>query len=97
MVGKLEQDPLAGTKPVLEFYPLEDQSLLTNVTSVLTSFAPAAKITWDDEGQRAMVIATPKDQQIVQQTIEQITQNGLPIEKQVLRLYPLTSEQRLAF
>ncbi len=97
VVSKLQQNPLAGTKPVLEFYPLEDQSLLTKFTSVLSTLAPTAKITWDEEGQRAMVMATPKEQQIVKETMQQIMQNAPPVEKQILRLYPLTPTQRTRF
>ncbi len=97
VVAKLQQNPLAGTKPLLEFYPLEDESLLTKFSSVLTTLAPTAKVTWDEEGQRVMVVATPKDQKIVQETLQQITQNAQPVEKQILRLYTLNPVQRTRF
>ncbi len=97
VVAKLEQNPLTGTKPILQFYPMEDKSLLTKFQSVLSSLAPSANITWDEEGQRAMVVATPRDQQIVRDTMQQIMQNAQPVEKQVLRLYTLTPTQATRF
>ena len=64
VIAKLKQDPLAGTKPVLQFYPLSDETLSSSITSVLTTMVPTAKVTWDADGRRLMVIATPKDQQV---------------------------------
>ncbi|MCU0960950.1 MAG: hypothetical protein MUF48_12670, partial [Pirellulaceae bacterium] len=89
IVQQLSQDPLSGTKPELKYYPLPDASLSTSVTTVLTSMAPAAKITWDAATQRLMVIATPKDQQVVRDTLEQVLRDAGPIEPPELRFYPL--------
>ncbi len=44
-----------------------------------------------------MVVATPKDQQVVRQTIEQVTKDAPPAERQVLQLYPLDVAQRTRF
>ena len=89
VITKLKADPLAGTKPVLEFYPLTDETMSTSVTSVLTTMVPTAKVTWDAETRRLMVVATPKDQQIVKQTIEQMTKDAPPAERQILQIYPI--------
>ena len=97
VVAKLAQDPLAGTKPVLEYYPLPDESLSTGITTVLTTLAPAARVTWDAPSERLMVIATPKDQLLVRTTIEQMLKDAVPVEKPVLRLYALSSAQRARF
>ena len=40
VITKLKEDPLVGTKPVLEFYPLAEVTMSTNVTSVLTEHGP---------------------------------------------------------
>ncbi len=64
---------------------------------MLTSLVPEAKLTWDAERQRAMVIATPKDQQRVRETIEQIAQDAGPAEPRVLRLYTLDALQQSRF
>ena len=44
-----------------------------------------------------MVIATPKDQQVVRQTVEQMLKDAVPPEKPVLRLYSLPLPQRSRF
>ena len=43
VVTKLKEDPLAGTKPVLEFYPLADETMSTNLTSVLRKHGPSGE------------------------------------------------------
>ena len=94
MVGKLALDPLAGTKPQVRFYPLDSDALSQQVISVLSALVPAAKPTWDADGRRLMVVATPKDQQAVEQAIAEVTKNAGPAEKPVLRVYALNAVQR---
>ena len=88
VITKLKEDPLAGTKPVLESYPLSDDTLSTTITSVLATMAPAATVTWDADLRQLRVVATRHDQQVVKETIEQMTKDRPPAEKHVLQAYP---------
>ncbi len=97
VISKLAADPLVGTKPLLKFYPLADLTQFTSISSILASLVPTAKMTWDEDTKRALVIATPKDHQRVQQAIDQVVENAAPVEQQVLRLYSLLPIQQTRF
>lgn len=97
VLAKLEKDPLAGSKPVLQFYPLSDETLSSNVLTVLTTVVPTAKVTWDAPSKRLTVIATPKDHQLVSETIEKIVKDAVPLEPQVLKPYALDATQKQWF
>ena len=96
VVEQLKQDPLTSTKPELKFYPIAEP-LYENAITVLTDLTPSAKVTWEAEGKRLMVVAPPKEQLIVQQTIEQLSQNALPAEDQRLEVYQLSTTQLARF
>ncbi len=97
VISKLAQDPLSGTNPILKFYPLADLAQFTGISSVITSLVPTAKMTWDEEAKRAMVIATPKDHQRVRQAVDQVLENAGPVEQPILRLYSLLPNQQTRF
>ncbi|MFW6170967.1 MAG: secretin N-terminal domain-containing protein, partial [Planctomycetota bacterium] len=97
VIGKLQGDPLLGTEPVLKFYPLGRKSQFDRVESVLASLVPDAELTWDEDAARAMVIATPKEHQRVEQTMQQLSESPGPREDQQLRVYSLSSTQKTRF
>jgi len=97
VIGKLQANPLVATRPTLQFYQLEDEDQFSQVSSALSTLVPSAKLTWDEPAQRAMVIATPKDQQKVRETIDQIQAEAGPSEDPVLRLYNLSPTQQTRF
>ncbi|MFO7901534.1 MAG: secretin N-terminal domain-containing protein, partial [Pirellulaceae bacterium] len=97
VIGKLQGDPLVGTEPVLKFYPVARKSQFDQVQSVLGSLVPDAELTWDEDGTRAMVIATPKEHQRVEQTMQQLSESPGLREDQELRVYSLSSTQKTRF
>ncbi len=88
LVAQLKEDPLTSTKPELRFYPLAEH-LHQNAITVLADLTPSAKVTWQADTKRLMVVAPPRDQQAVQQTIEQLAQNAPPREDPVMISYEI--------
>jgi hypothetical protein len=97
VIAKLGADQLAGTKPELRFYSLPSEAMSTNVTTVLSTLAPTAKVTWDAVRKQLMVTAPPREHEVVRQTIDQFTENAPDMEDQQLKLYSLAADDRARF
>ena len=85
-----------GAAPELRFYPVQ-QEVLSGVTTVLSSVAPAAQITLDETARRLSVVARAAEHERIKATLDKLTLAAAANEKPGMQLYDVTSEQRRRF
>ena len=79
----------------LKLYPF-DNNLPSNIVPILTKLAPGAQITKDETSRQIMVVASTKDQAIVELTIKKFRETR-PREKRILTLYQMSQSQLKRF
>ncbi len=85
-----------GVAPELRFYPVQ-QEILSGVTTVLSSIAPAAQITLDETAKRLSVVARADEHDRIKVTLQKLTLAAAADEKPGMQLYDVTSAQRRRF
>ncbi len=81
---KLQFIPLAGPPP---------ESLIP----VLNQLTPRAQVTYDPKDKRLMVVADADDHEVIRETVQRVVTSAVPIEKNKLKIYPVTPAQRTRF
>ena len=94
MLEQLSGD--ANAAPELRFYAVE-KDVLSGVTTVLSSVAPAAQITLDETARRLSVVARADEHARIKATLDKLTLAAAANEKPGMKLYDVTSEQRRRF
>ncbi|MFV2069633.1 MAG: secretin N-terminal domain-containing protein, partial [Pirellulales bacterium] len=85
-----QPDPFA---PVLEIYQLE-QPVSAEISALLTSLVPKAKVTPSTDRKRLLAVATPKDHETIVSVLKRFDEARRSAPKRRLELYPVTAAQR---
>lgn len=82
------QQEAVGIQPSLKFYPLTKLAGPTSLP-VLQTIAPLAKITFQPDGNRISVIATPDDHAAIASTLQQLEMNAADVQRS-LKFYDVS-------
>ena len=83
------QQEATGIQPTLKFYPLTKLAGPTSLP-VLQTIAPLAKITFQPDGNRFSIIATPDDHLAIASTLEQLEMNAADVQRS-LKFYDVSA------
>jgi len=85
-----QPDPFA---PVLEIYWLE-QPVSAEISSLLSSLVPKARVTPSSDHKQLLVVATPKEHEKIASVLKRFDQARRNQPKRRLELYPVTAAER---
>lgn len=88
VIAQVQQEAV-GIQPLLKFYPLTKLAGPTSLP-VLQTIAPLAKITFQPEGKRFSIIATPDDHAAIASTLQQLEMNAADLQRS-LKFYDVSS------
>ncbi len=88
VIAQVQQEAV-GIQPLLKFYSLTKLAGPTSLP-VLQTIAPLAKITFQPEGKRFSIIATPDDHAAIASTLQQLEMNAADLQRS-LKFYDVSS------
>ena len=88
VIAQVQQEAV-GIQPLLKFYPLTKLAGPTSLP-VLQTIAPLAKITFQPEGKRFSIIATPDDHAAIASTLQQLEMNAADLQRS-LKFYDVST------
>ena len=85
-----------GEIPELQFYQLKNATG-KNAVQILTKMLPAAQLTLEESERRLSAVATKREHEILQATLNKLEASSPPNEKRTLKIYDVSVKQSADF